>query len=456
MLAADPAEAQQVQARVVAHPGPATLQPTEPALAGGEHAILTLLYSPPDHYADSHKSLYASRPVNGTRWAQHPIDTAYQHVVDVSVAYDAATGAFLAAAKAGNDVVTCRFQPGPTSGELVPGTWGPVRLDPEMGIVDKPWIIAGSPTLPGGQEYYIVYGLTGKYYLHSTNGGESWHQGPISVDGQNIDGAWGAQPAVHSGGALYVACPSGSRDTIRFFRGEDQADGTVTFSRLLQGTDPDVPLTIPIRDPDCRFQIPGAFPLHSLMFLPYLVADPSDSDNLYVTYQDVDASNSGDVNVYLRKLTKTGNIWTLGPERKVNNDVDPQGQNDQFMPVLGVDDVGRLHVLFYDDRRHEQDDTDGLAMCDAYYAYSVNEGAQWTNRYLYLDDENDPNDPPTLFRQSSEGGHRANPREYNGITWYRYADGIKIFTAYTGTDEEDPDSNDGTIWSSVVEWPESP
>ncbi|MBU0617283.1 MAG: hypothetical protein KKI02_06180 [Planctomycetes bacterium] len=455
MLGVDWARGQQVQARVVAHPGPATNLPTEPAIAAGEHAIVALFFAPAAKFAGWHKSFYASRLVGGKRWARHPIEGGYQDVVDVSVAYEGATGAFLAAATVGSDIVTCRFEPGSTPGELIPGAWTALEREPGPVPVDKPWILAGSYTLPSGQEYYIVYfGDVNKYYyFHSVNGGQSWQHERIVVGEHNLTGAWCAQPAVHDDGPLYVAYVAGDGNAIRFLVGEDQPDGTVSFAHLLQTAVPPVPAGISLREDEVHEKLPGAFNQYVARTVPYLAVDPSDRGNLYVAYHDVAQTNPNDVDVYLRKLTKSGDVWTVGPERRVNTDDPAEQESDQFMPMLTVDDAGRLHVLFYDDRRHEQDDTDSLAMFDAFYAYSVNEGADWTNRYLYLNDENDPNDPPALFRQSSEAGHRGNPREYNGIAWYRYPDGVKILTAYTGTDEEDPDDNDGTIWSSVIEWP---
>ena len=48
-----------------------------------------------------------------------------------------------------------------------------------------------------------------------------------------------------------------------------------------------------------------------------------------------------------------------------------------------------------------------------------------------------------------------NPREYNGIAWYRYPNGVKIWTVYSGTDGSES-GNRGTIWSTLIEWPSQP
>lgn len=453
MFGVDQAGAQQVQARVVAHPGPATDPPTEPAIAGGEHAILALFFSPANQYADMHKASYASRAVGGPRWARHTIEGPFQHIGDVSVAYEAPTGGFLAAAMAGDLIVTCRFEPGPTAGELIPGTWKPVVCDPQLGAVDKPWIVAGCQGVPPGlenMEYYIVCGLVSKYYLHSTNGGQSWRAGGITVDGSNIEGAWGAQPAVHADGPLYVAYITAGH--IRFVVGEDQPDGTVSFAYLLQSADPAVPVSIPLREDRVYDELPGAFSQRVAARIPYLAVDPSEPTRLYVAYHDVDENDDTDVNIYLNRLTKSGDVWSVTDQIKVNND-DTEFESDQFMPMLTVDDVGRLHVIFYDDRRFNvlSDQVDGAANADfdVYYAFSENQGQAWGNERLFLV-ENEAEDPPALLRR--QGIHIGNPREYNGIAWYRYDSGVRVFTAYTGTDDDDPDPDDGTIWSSAIEW----
>jgi hypothetical protein len=276
------AHAQQVQKRVVAHPGPATKLPTEPAVAAGQDAIVALLYYPPGQGEPLHKSSYASRPVNGTVWGRHGLEGSCCNTADVSIAYDPLTRQFLAAAMANCGVAIWRFEPGPKIGEVIPGEWTQVDVQAGDGptLVDKPWILAGEANPATGQEYYIVYGLAEKYYLRSTDAGETWRHGGVEVDGENITGGWGAQPAVQGDGPLYVACPSNSLDTIRFVRGADQPDGTVTFSWLLQSTDPDVPLTIPIREAVCYPRVPGGFSNDSIRLLPYLAADPSEPKNL--------------------------------------------------------------------------------------------------------------------------------------------------------------------------------
>ena len=63
----------------------------------------------------------------------------------------------------------------------------------------------------------------------------------------------------------------------------------------------------------------------------------------------------------------------------------PPEEKDQFLPSVTVDDQGRIHVIFYDDRNYEQthDPPTLQPKFDVYYAVSTNQGATFTNFELY-------------------------------------------------------------------------
>ena len=64
----------------------------------------------------------------------------------------------------------------------------------------------------------------------------------------------------------------------------------------------------------------------------------------------------------------------------------PPEEKDQFLPSVTVDDQGRIHVIFYDDRNYEQTHNNPptlLPKFDVYYAVSTNQGATFTNFELY-------------------------------------------------------------------------
>lgn len=156
-----------------------------------------------------------------------------------------------------------------------------------------------------------------------------------------------------------------------------------------------------------------------------------------------------DVNVYLHKLTYANGGWTAGPRIQVNDPYATEHESDQFMPSVTVDDNGRIHIIFYDDRNYTDDPNDPendqqpddtyLPKFDAFYAYSTNQGQTWVNEKLWFD----PPEPALDFTQRI-----VNPKEYIGICWY---DDL-VWTAYTGTYSADP-YNKGVIWSSRIEWP---
>ena len=173
-----------------------------------------------------------------------------------------------------------------------------------------------------------------------------------------------------------------------------------------------------------------------------------------------DDPNDYDMNVYLRRLTKSGGKWSATARIQVNKDV-TQNESDQFMPALTVDSASRIQVTFYDDRRFtdpdpndpnedQQPDTVGSPKFDVFYAwaphYDLSFEDEDRNIKLFLDPNNpsDPNEPAALdFALES-----VNPREYIGITWH----GDHVWTTYPGTWEDDPAPNQGVIWSSRIDW----
>lgn len=388
-------------------------------------------------------------------------DTPHNYIVDLSIAYDQTSGRYMAVAKSGTKILTCRFVRPPdalSKGEVIPLGWE-VAAEHNPKPVDKPWIVAGEPNLQYGQEYYIVYqvDLAGYYhYLHSLDGGESWFPGVITVDDDPVGGQFCAQPAVYKDRPLYVAYIAGG--TIYFLVGEDQPGGAVAFSRLLRATYPEpLPLSIPLASPVIRDDVPGDFVSPSLSTVPYLAVDPGDPDRLFIAYHDTATAdpNDRDVNVYVRQITRDGRIWELGDRIKVNNDTTDY-ESDQFMPELIVDAAGYVHILFYDDRRFtdgpgydlQPDDNCPQPKFDAYYAWAPVDNLDFEeagrNLLLYLNNPSDPNEPAAFDRTLAPN---ANPREYNGIAWY----GDRIWTAYTGTWADDPD-NKTLIWSSRIDW----
>jgi hypothetical protein len=276
--------------------------------------------------------------------------------------------------------------------------------------------------------------------------------------------AFCAQPAVYQDGPLYVAYVTGDMDDpeIRFVVGEDQANGTVTFSYLYESLDPSPTLlTVPLHrkrfddDPVC---LPGSFEAKTV---PQIAVNPDDPNQLLIAYHDTASDDPNDdayrdMNVYVHEIAKSGAVWQLGQKVKVNNETTDY-ESDQFMPSMTVDAGGYVHIAFYDDRRFtdapEGDlQPDGFARpkFDAYYAWAPVDDLAFENHpnrneLLHIGNPEDP-DQPAAFDRTLVW---LNPREYNGIAWY----GDRIWTAYTGSREDnDPNNNDSLIWSSRIDW----
>lgn len=458
------ADPPQVEARQVASYGPLNITVTEPAIAAGPHTAVTVFFDRPRL-----RAWYAARKKGTKLWAQGVIDpnTAYDNIHDLSIAYDTQTNGFLAVAKTEVLILTCRFEPGPDLGEVTPGTWQPAGPW-QYTTVDKPWIVAGDPNLPGGQEYYVTYSLGNHHYwyLRSVDGGQTWYRAPITLGGdpnQPVQGNGVAQPAVDGDGPLYVAYVTGSENPhIALLVGVDAPTSpppSVDFSKLKRQADdpndPPVPVGIPLNHTHFNALLPGPF---ETKVVSQLAVDPSDADRLYIVYHNTETNdpNDTDVNVYLHKLAKVGDYWQLGPQRQVNDPSATTYESDQFLPSVTVDDTGRVHIIYYDDQRFTDGPTGDLQPdqgspepdFDVYYAWSEDQGANWLYARLHLDP--DPqNDPPAL-EFSLEPSIR--PKEYIGIAWYGAENVSEVWTAYTGTWEDDPQPNDAVMWSSLIDW----
>jgi len=265
-----------------------------------------------------------------------------------------------------------------------------------------------------------------------------------------------AQPAVDQDGPLYVAYRAGN--AVRFLVGVDidpVAPSGVDFFQLCSApTEPGgeaPPVAVPLNVTGIRDYVPGNFG-GGMGTVPQLAVDPSNPDRLYIVYQDV-LEGTTDVNVYIHALTRNHSYWELGPKVQVNND-ETQYESDQFLPSVVVDGSGRLHVIFYDDRRFnvfsDQDDDCQNPKFDAYYASSTDQGATWQNTILFENpnDPGGPTDPPALDCTVQ----RVNPREYIAICWYGSESVSEIWTAYTGASELDQLPNKALMWSSLIGW----
>jgi hypothetical protein len=309
----------------------------------------------------------------------------------------------------------------------------------------------------------------GYSYARTVDGGEHWGGGLIVLDddpSQPVSGRFCAQPTVYADGFLYVAYKADS-NTIRFLKGIDSTDAneppTVSFRRIramgpriLGGMPPLLTDQVNLNTGDVRTYVPGDF--IKLQTTPQFAIDPTDQHYMYVVYHDTvepvpdPPPTDVDVDVLLQRLSVTIDpsdpnvaIGHLGRRIRVNQDNNPERVSDQFTPTLTVDALGRIHVIFYDDRNYEQVDGDEDAKFDVYYAMLEEYDAQnphWTE-VLLPPNTGDPGDPDPWAFDSTR--FLDGPREYQGICYDQYRDWI--WTAYTGTNSLEPD---GDVFDTVI------
>lgn len=244
--------------------------------------------------------------------------------------------------------------------------------------VDKGWMAVGpDPSDPGDPNKSILYVAYNQGLSRSSDKGATW-QGPVSL-GSGL----GFLPRVGPDGTVYVLYwPFGSNQILLR---KSTNGGQTVGSPTLAATRLDVWGVDGTRYPG-SFRVP---PLASL------AVDPVNS-NLYVIYFDTTQVVGGnrDTDLYFTKSTDGGSTWTT--PSIINGDVG-NDQADCFFPWLEVDQTGRIGVVFYDTRHGNRDDNASSALIDAYYSYSEDEGATWTEHRLT------PNSWDSIFDGFNDG-----------------------------------------------------
>ena len=162
----------------------------------------------------------------------------------------------------------------------------------------------------------------------STDDGATWSSPTLLASGCYQ----GPVPAVAANGDVYVAwydCNAGIRQLVR-----KSTDGGVTFGPILEAAAPFSAPPSPLVGSSFRIQP-----------FPSIATDPSDSDNVYVTW--CADNGTSQVDVFVSRSLDGGANWA-GPVR-VNDD--PVGNpRDQFFPWISVGDDGTVWVMWGDDR----------------------------------------------------------------------------------------------------------
>ncbi len=219
------------------------------------------------------------------------------------------------------------------------------------GAADKVWMAAGRP--PATPDATNLHGAYNLGLQTSTDLGDTW--GPTVGLGNGI----GFLPRIGPLGEVYV----GFWDFGAGVRLRTSLDGGATVgSSILAAT------RMEIYDTFSTPHLPGEFRAPPLN---YLAVDPN-TGRLYFVWFDTTSVSGGEteVDLYITQSDNRGATWTSPAVFAL--------PGDQFMPWLEVDETGRMHLLFLDTRHTAQSDGDTVAFIDAYYAYSEDAGATWT------------------------------------------------------------------------------
>jgi hypothetical protein len=231
----------------------------------------------------------------------------------------------------------------------------------QSGSEDKEYITCDhTPGSPYKNNLYISWtrfsGNTGIKCMRSTNGGLNW-SAAVNVSTSSTSGQ-GSDPAVGANGEVYVVWIGGGSDDIQWF--SKSTDGGLSFStpaNIAEGPTPTVPwsqtgnLTFPSIATD-------------------ITTGPR-SGYIYVVWSD---ARNGDADVFLTRSTDHGSTWS--PPVRVNDDGLGNGKV-QTWPWIGVDDSGRVAIVYFDTRNTPNNNT-----IEAWLATSNNGGQTFVNSVL--------------------------------------------------------------------------
>jgi hypothetical protein len=231
----------------------------------------------------------------------------------------------------------------------------------QTGSEDKEYITCDfTPGSPYKNTLYISWtrfsGSPGIKLMRSTNGGLNWSSA-VNVSTSGTSGQ-GSDPAVGYNGEIYVVWMGGFSDDIQWF--SKSTNGGQSFSapqNIAEGPTPLIP-----------------FSQTGNLTFPSIATDISSGPrfgNIYVTWCD---ARNGDPDVFLIRSTDHGGTWST-PVR-VNNDGIGNGKL-QCWPWIGVDELGRIAILYYDSRN-----TSSNSIIEAWLATSTDGGQTFVNSIL--------------------------------------------------------------------------
>jgi len=336
--------------------------------------------------------------------------------------------------------------------------------------MDKPWIVAGARK-PGSQEFYVSAldgSVTGEgygvQYAWSTDGGDTWISG-LAQDSQGGTIYSFFAPQISVVGStqmelpLYMIVRVGggiAPGAYEFCQGDDTPQGVV-FSRLMTKINGQAQaLRLSTTHSEYGGFLPGSFDAQGP---PVILADPVSASRFYVVHMDLCNPNhnpggeacgtSTDVDVKCTVFERVAgtSLWARTNTRRINGRKTASNDEDQFLGGATIDKMGRIHVVYYDDREYDQSDSSNpfTHRWDIYYAYS-NDSGQSFSEYR-LKSPNEPADPepgeriPVFDAQIPQVFGKDELGEYQGIVAVDdpYSPGgVLVWMAFVGTDPEPP------------------
>lgn len=302
------------------------------------------------------KSAFGTSSDGGNTWAHVIIrpPASYQSSVegDPFTAYDRRTNTMWAGAMsfAGNGGIYIAKK---TAGQNSFQASTMARID---GGVDKGWAAAGP--LPGNQNSTRLYITFNEGVIYSDDLGATFSA--VKSLGLGL----GILPRVGPSGQLYITYWDEGTG-VMFKR---SLDGGNTFTTVHAATRMDTWGT-----ETNNGRVPGSYRIPPIQTM---AVNPVNGD-IVIMYFDTTNTVNGNRNLdlYMVKSTDQGTSWTT-PTRLPFRPLSTIG--DMFFPWLEYTPDGRLHLLAFDSSYTNQNDGGAHGYLDQDYAYSDDDGADWT------------------------------------------------------------------------------
>ncbi|MBN2380225.1 exo-alpha-sialidase [candidate division WOR-3 bacterium] len=247
-----------------------------------------------------------------------------------------------------------------TDGGLTFGSPNYAALGDNTVFHDKELIACDRGNSPYKGNLYVTWTLLpdedrGRIYCTSSaDGGGTWTE-PVAISDLLPDGSvqWSV-PCVGSDGTVYAAWVNLDENAIMLDR---SYDGGITWG-----------------EDQLVLYAPGFYYIDDwigVFSFPAMDADITNGPyggNLYMAYLSYTGSDT-DSDIYFIRSEDGGDTWS--EQVKISGDDVPE--NDQFHPWLVVDNLGIIHVVFYDQRNGLEDD-----LQDVYYTKSEDGGDSWS------------------------------------------------------------------------------